>query len=106
MNSNKNKSISLQIDQQSIVLRINKDEEIIQKKATILFDKNEIEIGKEIKENNNNSISILSMKETEQITINYNQKQYKLTQSELLAIYLNLIIDEIEKKWKENNEKI
>ena len=57
---------------------------------SIRFNQNEIEIG-------NGGIDIVNATET--TLIQYQGEEYELTQDELLAIYLDLIIREIEMKW-------
>ena len=82
MKTNKFISIKIDIDYENNQISVESEKEIIQKKLTIYFNKNEIETGKE----NENSISILTIKENDKISINYNHKEYQLTQEELLAI--------------------
>ena len=96
--NNKNKILFIQINQQTneIIIKLN-NTIYIQKKLLILFNKNEIEI------NQDNAINILETKERE---IEFQQTKYKLTQEELLSIYLTLIIDEIEREWIITNIEI
>ena len=61
------------------------------KKATITFNKNEMTIGE------NDGIQIFSIENKREI--NYQDKQYELTKEELLAVYFDLIIREVEMKW-------
>ena len=85
--------LSLEINHQSNQIVVKSNNIIFsEKKSFLVFDKNEIIIGEE----NENTINILETKERE---IKYNQKQYKLTQQELLVIYLELILNEIEKNY-------
>ena len=61
------------------------------KLLTIQFNHNEIEIGRK------QGIKIFEIQSNQ--VIQYQGEEYELTQDELLAIYLDLIIREIEMKW-------
>ena len=93
--TNKNIILFIQIDHQTNQIIVKSENNIFsEKKSFLVFDNNEIMISND--QPIDNSINILETKEKE---IEYNGKQYKLTQEELFTIYLSLLLDEIEKNY-------
>ena len=85
-----NKRITVKIEIKGNEIEITTPNAKERKQLTIRFNQNEIEIG-------NGGIDIVNATET--TLIQYQGEEYELTPDELLAIYLDLIIREIEMKW-------
>ena len=85
-----NKRITVKIEIQGKEIEITTSNAKERKVLTIRFNHNEIEIG-------NGGIDIVNATET--TLIQYQGEEYELTPDELFAIYLDLIVREIEMKW-------
>ena len=108
MEDNKTITLFIQFQKQKNEIGISFQHIQIQKKAIIVFNTNEIEIGNESIQNINERIEedkdlqviqLFDIKENEKKEIYYNNKTYQLSQAELFALFLSPIIFEIEKNW-------
>ena len=86
-----NKRITVKIEIQGNEIEITTPNAKERKLMTIRFNQNEIEIGRK------QGIKIFEIQSNH--VIQYQGEEYEMTRDELLAIYLDLIIREIEMKW-------